>query len=244
MRLRSHQGTHRTSPALHPTLHPTPAGVVYPKEGPTNKQTGRRVDKLGPLESFLLDFSDKKGVQVGRVFGGTLACDPPQGRQHVARNLGAAMVTPALTRLLAHRRRAHPCCHQHQQETSTCRSALADRHLLVACPPSTCQVIAATKEGQYLLTKPAASYKKVYTPLAEKAAIAFEVRRLKPLRSLQTGARLCAPLPRASHASPACHAHRCQHFACAQVACSDLRAGCPLLMSFLPADLACLPRTP
>lgn len=42
-----------------------PPGVVYPKEGPTNKETGRRVEKFGPLESFSLDFSDKKGVQVG-----------------------------------------------------------------------------------------------------------------------------------------------------------------------------------
>lgn len=74
-------------------------GVVYPKEGPTNKETGRRVEKFGPLESFSLDFSDKKGVQV----------------------------------------------------------------------------IASTKEGQYLLTKPATAYKKVYAPLAEKAAIAFEI---------------------------------------------------------------------
>jgi len=38
-----------------------------------------------------------------------------------------------------------------------------------------CQVIAATNEAQYLLTKPAAAYKKVYEPLSEKAAIAFEV---------------------------------------------------------------------
>lgn len=46
-------------------------------------------------------------------------------------------------------------------------------------PPLPCpchQVIASTKEGQYLLTKPSAAYKKVYAPLAEKAAIAFEVR--------------------------------------------------------------------
>ncbi|PSC75867.1 DNA (cytosine-5)-methyltransferase 1-like [Micractinium conductrix] len=75
------------------------SGLVYPKEGPTTKETGRRLDKFGPLTSFSLDFSDKKGVQV----------------------------------------------------------------------------IAATVEGQYLLTRPAASYKKVFEPLAEKAAIAFEV---------------------------------------------------------------------
>lgn len=37
-------------------------------------------------------------------------------------------------------------------------------------------MIAATKEAQYLLTRPSAAYKKVYAPLAEKAAIAFEVR--------------------------------------------------------------------
>lgn len=37
------------------------------------------------------------------------------------------------------------------------------------------QVVAATAEGQYVLTRPAAAYKKVFAPLAEKAAICFEV---------------------------------------------------------------------
>ncbi|EFN59321.1 hypothetical protein CHLNCDRAFT_137706 [Chlorella variabilis] len=40
------------------------SGVVYPKEGATTKETGRRCERFGPLESFSLDFSDKKGVQV------------------------------------------------------------------------------------------------------------------------------------------------------------------------------------
>lgn len=39
--------------------------MVYPKDGPTNKQTGRRCERFGPLESFSLDLSDKKLVQVG-----------------------------------------------------------------------------------------------------------------------------------------------------------------------------------
>lgn len=39
---------------------------------------------------------------------------------------------------------------------------------------STPQVVANTKEGQYVLTRPATAYKKVFTPLAEKAAIVFE----------------------------------------------------------------------
>lgn len=38
--------------------------MVYPKEGPTNKETGRRCERFGPLESFSLDLSDKKVVQV------------------------------------------------------------------------------------------------------------------------------------------------------------------------------------
>ncbi len=40
------------------------------------------------------------------------------------------------------------------------------------------QVVAHTKEGQYVLTRPATAYKKVFTPLAEKAAIVFEASRL------------------------------------------------------------------
>jgi hypothetical protein len=40
------------------------AGVVYPREGATNKETGRRCERFGPLTAFNLDFSDKKGVQV------------------------------------------------------------------------------------------------------------------------------------------------------------------------------------
>lgn len=35
-------------------------------------------------------------------------------------------------------------------------------------------MVAHTKEGQYVLTRPATAYKKVFTPLAEKAAIVFE----------------------------------------------------------------------
>ncbi len=40
------------------------AGVVYPKEGATNKETGRRVEKVGPLKGFSLDLSGKV-AQVG-----------------------------------------------------------------------------------------------------------------------------------------------------------------------------------
>jgi hypothetical protein len=40
-------------------------GVMYPKEGPTNKQTGRRVEKFGPLKGFSLDLSGKT-AQVGQ----------------------------------------------------------------------------------------------------------------------------------------------------------------------------------
>ena len=60
---------------------------------------------------------------------------------------------------------ASPCCPP--AWLSACSSA---------CPPACpcLQVIAATKEGQYVLTRPAAAYKKVFTPLAEKAAICFE----------------------------------------------------------------------
>jgi hypothetical protein len=39
--------------------------MVYPKEGPTSKEAGRRLDRFGPLDSFSLDLSDKKAVQVG-----------------------------------------------------------------------------------------------------------------------------------------------------------------------------------
>jgi hypothetical protein len=46
--------------------------------------------------------------------------------------------------------------------------------LALCCLPLCLQVVAATKEGQYVLTRPAAAYKKVFTPLAEKAAICFE----------------------------------------------------------------------
>lgn len=49
-----------------------------------------------------------------------------------------------------------------------------------SAPPSSWQVVAATAEGQYVLTRPAAAYKKVYTPLAEKAAICFEVSSAMP----------------------------------------------------------------
>ena len=35
-------------------------------------------------------------------------------------------------------------------------------------------MVAHTKEGQYVLTRPATAYKKVFTPLGEKAAIVFE----------------------------------------------------------------------
>lgn len=48
---------------------PVPAGVMYPAEGPTNKQTGRRVDKFGPLKGFKLDLSGK-AAQVGLPQGG------------------------------------------------------------------------------------------------------------------------------------------------------------------------------
>ena len=87
-------------PHLLPPL-PAAAGVVYPQEGATTKESGRRLDKFGPLASFSIDFSDKKaGVQV----------------------------------------------------------------------------VAVTAEGyRYLLTRPAATYKKVFAPLADKAAICFEV---------------------------------------------------------------------
>lgn len=55
----------RTMFAHFPVPSSPPAGVVYPKDGPTNKQTGRRCERFGPLESFTLDLSDKKLVQVG-----------------------------------------------------------------------------------------------------------------------------------------------------------------------------------
>lgn len=77
----SHTGcitlAHHFQKANHPPLssphssHPTatfcclPSGVVYPKEGAANKDTGRRVDKFGPLKGFSLDFSGK-AAQVGR----------------------------------------------------------------------------------------------------------------------------------------------------------------------------------
>lgn len=51
-------------------------------------------------------------------------------------------------------------------------------------PPRTSpsrQIVACTGEAQYVLAKPAASYKKLFTPLAEKAAICFEVRRQRRL---------------------------------------------------------------
>lgn len=35
------------------------SGVIYPAQGPTNKTTGRRVERLGPLRSFSLDCSGK-----------------------------------------------------------------------------------------------------------------------------------------------------------------------------------------
>jgi hypothetical protein len=41
------------------------AGVVYPKDGPLNKETGRRCERFGPLTSFSLDLTDKKAVPVG-----------------------------------------------------------------------------------------------------------------------------------------------------------------------------------
>ena len=47
-------------------------------------------------------------------------------------------------------------------------------HHLVSLLCQIVQVVAHTKEGQYVLTRPATSYKKVFTPLAEKAAIVFE----------------------------------------------------------------------
>lgn len=55
--------------AAHPPVLSSPpaAGVVYPKEGPATKDTGRRLARFGPLESISLDYSDKKEVQVGRL---------------------------------------------------------------------------------------------------------------------------------------------------------------------------------
>lgn len=49
--------------------------MVYPRDGPTTKDTGRRLAKFGPLKSFSLDYSDKKEVKVreeGAANGGSV----------------------------------------------------------------------------------------------------------------------------------------------------------------------------
>lgn len=52
-------------------------------------------------------------------------------------------------------------------------------------------MVASTADGQYMLTRPATAYKKVYSPLAEKAAICFEASRAGFLPSI--GVRRCLP---------------------------------------------------
>ncbi len=74
-----------------PPSDPHLAGVVYPKDGPTNKETGRRCERFGPLESFTLDLSDKKVVQVRRMAAGRLDMLAPTEGQR-ARFVRAARV--------------------------------------------------------------------------------------------------------------------------------------------------------
>ena len=131
---------------------PLPAGVVYPKDGPTNKETGRRLDKFGPLDSFSLDFSDKKEVKVRALC--TLGASWVHASAFAASVARSAMCAQCLQGCPRHKWRV--CC-----------NAAPRRHALL-------QIVAATKEGQYVLTRPAAAYKKVFAPLAEKAAIVFE----------------------------------------------------------------------
>lgn len=44
--------------------------MVYPRDGATTKETGRRLERFGPLTALTLDYSEKKEVKVG----GLLAC--------------------------------------------------------------------------------------------------------------------------------------------------------------------------
>ena len=156
-----HLTCHQTPPCLPPAC--PPAGVVYPKEGATTKETGRRCERFGPLESFSLDFSDKKGVQVG---------DAAAVHAAVQHTCTTAISTPCCARgtLGADEPPAHSS-HPLLPPTTPPPLPLL---LLLRLPLLLPQVVACTKEGQYLLMRPAAAYKKVYTPLAEKAAICFE----------------------------------------------------------------------
>lgn len=123
------------------------SGTIHPATGPTNKSTGYKVNRFGPVTAWTLDcFGESVQVSIPkRSIHGPQRFSPGQMLWIWVAGLGLMHVSPSIG------------------QSATKLSG----HVL--------QVVLATDKAQYVCVRPAAGYKKLYSHLAEQAEITFQV---------------------------------------------------------------------